>query len=297
VYFFFGPVAIYGNLTKTVSVSAVPLTMSVFFSSEEDLSNQHAAEGSIATDVDVCADSQQGCIRETYINHENDSDVEETHDKGINKSFFLGVNHFECETNINEYSAKEDEKNKGEKLHECETCHKNFLNNGNLVAHTCVDTGDKPFSCEVCCKRFRLRHHLAVHTRTHTGDKPYSCQICNKEFSHSNSLVHHACPFHPVKPLSPEICNRTSTAASHTNPPNRPFRCDICEKLFTHRASLVRHTRIHTGDKRFGCEVCSKTFIERTSLIAHIRIHTGDKPFSCSICNKSFVHRKSLSDH
>ncbi|GFO31731.1 Zinc finger protein 93 [Plakobranchus ocellatus] len=182
--------------------------------------------------------------------------------------------------------------NTGKKLHECDVCGKQFVQNGNLSVHKRIHTGEKPYTCNICGKMFTFSSCLSKHTLIHTGQKPHKCDICGKGFTVSCELSRHKRIHTGEKPYECEVCgnrfNDRSTLTKHRriHTGEKPYTCDVCDKRFRFCESLTKHKRLHTGEKPYKCDICSKEFNYSSNLSQHRRIHTNEEPYKCDVCSK-----------
>ena len=110
---------------------------------------------------------------------------------------------------------------RGEALHKCDICFKEFRFSSYLRLHRKLHTREKPYQCAVCHKLFTTAFCLTSHMKTHTDAKPYQCNICYKKFVRLSTLTGH------------------KTAHS-------PFQCHLCGSRLTTKRRLNGHMlRLH----------------------------------------------------
>ncbi|KAM5140530.1 uncharacterized protein ACMZJ9_014399 [Mantella aurantiaca] len=116
---------------------------------------------------------------------------------------------------------------RGNKLHLCPFCGKQFTTHANVVRHVRTHTGDRPYSCSLCGKSFTQKSILLNHQKVHTGDRPFPCPDCGKCFAKSSDVIRHR--------------------RVHTG--ERPYLCLECGKSFTQKFRLRNHQRFHNEEK------------------------------------------------
>ena len=122
----------------------------------------------------------------------------------------------------------------GEKIFDCNYCHKKYARIKSLQNHERLSHKDeylqrkteklqqpveKPYGCNLCDKKFADQKQVMNHVKIHTGEKPYSCNYCHKGFS--------------------QKCNLKVHERIHTG--EKPYSCKKCHKRFSHQTALKNH--------------------------------------------------------
>ena len=94
-----------------------------------------------------------------------------------------------------------------EKPHKCTVCEKQFIQNGNLQAHT---LSAKNIMCRLREKQFSQNSNLKSHLLTHTGEQRFKCSVSEKPFTIKTDLKAHL--------------------LTHTG--EKSFKCSLCENNY-----------------------------------------------------------------
>ncbi|XP_067144144.1 uncharacterized protein [Centruroides vittatus] len=76
-------------------------------------------------------------------------------------------------------------------VHECQKCHRRFLQREQLMAHMEVHAPPTPCPWEGCNRKLATKVGLYNHLRMHRGDTDYKCSICTRGFFKKKSLESH----------------------------------------------------------------------------------------------------------
>lgn len=76
-------------------------------------------------------------------------------------------------------------------VHECQKCHRRFLQREQLMAHMEVHAPPTPCPWEGCNRKLATKVGLYNHLRMHRGDTDYKCSVCSRGFFKKKSLESH----------------------------------------------------------------------------------------------------------
>ncbi|CCK71992.1 C2H2-type zinc finger protein KNAG_0I02070 [Huiozyma naganishii CBS 8797] len=128
----------------------------------------------------------------------------------------------------------------GIKQHECNICHKLFIQLTHLEVHLRSHLGDKPYKCTWCGKGFTQGGNLKTHVRLHTGEKPFSCEFCSKRFSRKGNLTAHLVTHEKVRPFVCKLngCMKTFTQLGNMKSHQNRFHQNTLTELTRRLANL-----------------------------------------------------------
>lgn len=209
---------------------------------------------------------------------------------------------------------------------ECGICHKKFVGNGALVAHTksgrhCdpelqkLQLQSQKLMCDLCGKmEFESPENFKRHMLSHT-DK-FVCKNCGVKLSGIRSLNRHkklacmgdeACSFCGKKGFP----NRKQFSAHmKTHDPtfklenSGTYKCVRCDFGFRRKRSLNNHLK-HVCAEGLICEYCGKAdFRDKTDFRKHMSNHNSssytepDLPdLICTLCFRSFNYQSDKDKH
>ncbi|XP_070535109.1 zinc finger protein 91-like [Ptychodera flava] len=225
---------------------------------------------------------------------------------------------------------------KGQILHQCDVCKKDFKLHSILKLHKEKVHGSTGgyLSCRVCKVRFSsrslLRHHqVAKHThssgankhccpvcketlfsklqlRKHMKDKhpnQHQCEICKKSFYEKKLLKQHRYRIHERKVWNCGECSaafddyKSLKEHRETHDQDLKYQCEKCKKWFGRKDSYEGHMKRHRVWKSIECKICNKVFHLKSSYVEHVNMHERKMPFKCHVCNVKFAHYIDLLKH
>uniref|UniRef100_A0A286XVH7 Uncharacterized protein n=1 Tax=Cavia porcellus TaxID=10141 RepID=A0A286XVH7_CAVPO len=209
----------------------------------------------------------------------------------------------------------------GEKIHEYDETHKNFIYGSNPWKHEwtykkcgkifkysnfatlpSIYVQNNTYKYKECGKALNQISGLVQHQKIDSGEKSCKCKECGKTFTQDSRLKQHL-HIHGVRKKSCKYkeCNKAFNqilGLTQNLSGDQPYKCKEYGKAFTQDSRLRQHLRIHsTGEKPYKCKECGKTFNQTSGLSRHQRIHTGEKPYKCKQCGKTFAQDSSLRQH
>ncbi|XP_011291324.1 zinc finger protein 493 [Musca domestica] len=125
---------------------------------------------------------------------------------------------------------------------------------------------DVRHECEICHKVFMNASHLAVHRRRH-NQRYHQCHLCTKNYINNAELQVHLQRIHNKLPRRNEGEQQKMTI---------PMKCKYCPYTTNSKFAMEVHQYRHTG-KQYKCKKCSKSYVLRRDIKLHCKqLHALD---------------------
>ena len=140
----------------------------------------------------------------------------------------------------------------------CETCNKNFSQQGALIIHKRIHLGER-LGCSLCDATFHSKYWLQNHlSNVHQIDdieKKYECSVCSRTF--------------PVKSILQEHLSKCKKRSID------PFKCKLCLFSTSGKPTLKRHMRTHE-EPTLKCDLCEYKTRYQHNLKVHDMKHVNE---------------------
>ena len=158
---------------------------------------------------------------------------------------------------------------KGDTIHVCHICGKNFHASKNLNAHLLTHTPSSKVPCPKCGIVMN-KSALSKHIKTiHEKKKDHKCKYCGKGFADSTGRKIHE-KVHEKQPINDGFIIEDGETSQ--------FQCTDCKRAFYEQRDLNKHIKrgcaVDAGKRRkysYNCHECSKKFITKLLAQKHLK--------------------------